>query len=107
MQVIADCRANFYLWEPLNHIGGAQIIPMALLSGATVSITEHFSTSRFWTEVLHYGANRIHYLDGSLELLLANTPSTNEKEHQVSCAFGAGASASVSTAFTQRFGIPL
>jgi crotonobetaine/carnitine-CoA ligase len=103
----ADSNANFYLWEPLNHIGGAQIIPMALLSGARVSMTERFSASRFWTEVIHYGANRIHYLGGILELLLANVPCENDREHQVTLAFGAGASTSVSAAFTQRFGIPL
>lgn len=103
----ADSSANYYLWEPLNHIGGAQIIPMALLSGATVSVTERFSASRFWSEVVACGANRIHYLGGILELLLASDPSPLEREHQVTLGFGAGASATVSAKFTQRFGIPL
>jgi crotonobetaine/carnitine-CoA ligase len=40
-------------------------------------------------------------------MLLANPASENDKGHEVTLAFGAGASATVAEAFTQRFGIPL
>ncbi len=103
----ANQEAVFYLWEPLNHIGGAQIIPMAFLSGCTIAMTEKFSVSRFWPEVIESAATRIHYLGGVIELLLRQEPAEHDRQHNITLGFGAGASEQTSRAFTQRFGIPL
>lgn len=103
----ANPDAVFYLWEPLSHIGGAQIIPMAFLSGCTIAMTEKFSVSRFWPEVIESAATRMHYLGGVIELLLRQEPAEHDRQHKITLGFGAGASEQISREFTQRFGIPL
>ncbi len=103
----ANSDAVFYLWEPLNHIGGAQIVPMALLSGCSIAMTKKFSVSRFWSEVIESGANRIHYLGGVLDLLLRQEASPDDRKHGVVLGFGAGAGENTSRAFTNRFGVVL
>ncbi len=37
----------FFVWEPLYHIGGAQLIPIPLLRDVTLSMVQRFSASRF------------------------------------------------------------
>jgi crotonobetaine/carnitine-CoA ligase len=103
----ADSEAVFYGWEPLNHIGGAQLIPMALISGARLALTDRFSVSRFWPEVIESQANRLHYLGGILELLLSASPTELDKQHKVQIGFGAGSTPDTAKAFEHRFGIPL
>ncbi len=70
-------------------------------------MTEKFSVSRFWAEVIESGATRMHYLGGVLELLLRQKPSEHDRQHKITLGFGAGASEQISRDFTQRFGVPL
>src|SRR6185312_2168847 len=51
-----------FMWEPLYHIGGAQMIVLPLIRGVTLDLVEHFSASRFWQQVKRYGASHIHFL---------------------------------------------
>lgn len=103
----ADSEQVFYVWEPLNHIGGAQLVPMALYSRAMLALTDRFSVSRFWGQVVASGATRIHYLGGILDHLLSAPPGEYDRAHRVALGFGAGASVAAARAFEQRFGIPL
>ncbi|MBV8839887.1 MAG: acyl--CoA ligase [Alphaproteobacteria bacterium] len=52
------------MWEPLYHIGGAQMIVLPLIRQVTLAMVEHFSASRFWQQVKQYGASHIHFLGG-------------------------------------------
>src|SRR5687767_4422902 len=50
-----------FMWEPLYHIGGAQMIVLPLIRDVTLALVEHFSASRFWNQVTSYGASHIHF----------------------------------------------
>ena len=103
----ADADQTFLLWEPLNHIGGAQMIPAALLSGARLAMVPKFSASSFWRQAKATGATRIHYLGGVLDLLAKQPPGAADRDHCVTHAFGAAARPEMWGLFPDRFGVTL
>ena len=98
---------KFLLWEPLYHIGGSQLLVLALLQPITLYMVPRFSASRFWEDVRKHGITKIHYLGGILEILLTRPETTEDKDHPVKLAFGAGARPEIWRKFQDRFGIPL
>lgn len=96
-----------YLWEPMFHIGGAQVALVPLLADVTVAMTSAFSASRFWPEVVQTRATHIHYLGGILQILLKQAPSPLERRHTVRVGWGAGATPAVWSACQRRFGLAL
>src|ERR1043165_114466 len=56
-----------FMWEPLYHIGGAQMIVLPLIRDVTLAMIEQFSASRFWRQVRDHGASHIHFLGGILQ----------------------------------------
>jgi hypothetical protein len=52
----------FFQWEPLNHVGGLQILVVALPRRITIAMVERFSASAFRAQVRACGATHIHYL---------------------------------------------
>lgn len=96
-----------YLWEPIFHIGGAQMLLLPLYAEASLALTTRFSASRFWSEVCRTGATHIHYLGGILQILLHLPPSPQERQHRVRVAWGAGATPAVWEACRRRFGFAL
>ena len=105
----ADVRAGdvMYLWEPLYHVGGIQVLVLALEHDVTVALGERFSASRFWREVRRVGATRIHFLGGILQMLLAQPPRADDRDHPVRVAWGGGAPPDVWRAFEERFGVQI
>ena len=95
------------LWEPLYHIGGAQMIGAALANQAALAMVERFSARRFWHQAKGFGANKMHYLGGVLEMLLAQPAHAGERDHNITLAFGAGAKAASWQIFEERFGVSL
>ena len=63
-----------YVWEPLFHIGGAQMMVLPLIRDVTLAIAERFSASRFWADVQRGQATHIHFLGGILQILLKQPP---------------------------------
>lgn len=100
----ADPGEVLYVWEPFNHIGGAQLIILPLIRDVTLALTSRFSASRFWDEVRACGATRIHHLGGILQMLLKQPESPRDRDHKVAVAWGGGCTPEVWTAFSQRFG---
>ena len=51
--LVSAVRAGdvMFMWEPLYHIGGAQMIVLPLIRDVTLAMAEHFSASRFWRQV--------------------------------------------------------
>lgn len=98
---------TYLLWEPLGHIGGAQMVPMALVSGARLAQVPGFSASRFWAQAREAGATRMHYLGGILDMLWKQPESPADRDHAVRLAFGAGAKPSLWRAFEERFSLHL
>ncbi|MDW6021845.1 AMP-binding protein [Mesorhizobium sp. BAC0120] len=97
----------FFVWEPLYHIGGAQLIPIPLLRDVRLSMVQRFSASRFWDDVRECGATQIHYLGGVLQILLKQPESARDRDHKVRVAWGGGCPRDIWRAFEERFGIPL
>ncbi|SDG93135.1 class I adenylate-forming enzyme family protein [Bosea robiniae] len=94
----------FFVWEPLYHIGGAQLLPLPMIRDVTLAMVERFSASRFWAQVREEGATHIHYLGGILQILLKQPPSAGDREHGVRIAWGGGCPADIWPQFRDRFG---
>lgn len=109
VMLVADARDGdvMFMWEPLYHIGGAQMVVAPLLRRVHLHLAPRFSASRFWDEVIEAGATHIHYLGGILQILLKQPPSPRERGHRVRVAWGGGAPAEIWDDVRERFGLPL
>ncbi len=107
--LVADARDGdvMFMWEPLYHIGGAQMVVVPLLRRAVLHLVPRFSARSFWDEVIAAGATHIHYLGGILQILLKQEPSAKERAHRVRVAWGGGAPAEIWDAVRGRFGVEL
>ncbi|MGX9962008.1 class I adenylate-forming enzyme family protein [Roseomonas sp. F4] len=109
VMLVADARDGdvFFMWEPLHHIGGAQMLVAPLLRRVSLHLVPRFSASRFWDEVTAAGATHIHYLGGILQILLKQDPSPKERMHGVRIAWGGGCPAELWPQVQARFGVSL
>ncbi|MGH7123369.1 MAG: AMP-binding protein, partial [Stellaceae bacterium] len=96
-----------FLWEPLSHIGGMQLLVLPLIRRVTLAMVERFSASGFWQQVVDTGATHIHYLGGILQILLKQPPSPLDRGHGVRIAWGGGCAAEAWRPFEKRFGVEI
>jgi crotonobetaine/carnitine-CoA ligase len=96
-----------YVWEPLFHIGGAQMVVLPLIRRATLVIAECFSASRFWADICASGATHMHFLGGILQMLLKQPPGPLDRAHGVRVAWGGGCPKEIWRPFEERFGITI
>lgn len=96
-----------YVWEPLFHIGGAQLIVLPLRLRVSLHMVARFSASRFWQEVTSVGATHIHFLGGILQILLKQLESPLDRTHGVRIAWGGGCPRDVWRPFEERFGVQI
>ncbi len=92
-----------YLWEPLFHIGGSEVIVLGVFFDVTIALAERFSASRFWDDVRRCKATHIHHLGGILSILMKQPPQPNDVDNSVRVAWGAGAPARIRQQFAERF----
>lgn len=106
---VAMARAGdvFHVWEPLYHIGGAQLLVVPLLVRVVLVLVERFSARRFWHEVQEEGATHIHFLGGILQILLKQPPGCLDRAHGARIAWGGGCPAEVWRPFEERFGVTI
>jgi carnitine-CoA ligase len=97
----------FLMWEPLYHIGGAQLMVLPLIREVALAMVDRFSATRFWRQAREYHASHIHYLGGILQLLLKQPPSPLDREHGVRIAWGGGCPADIWRPFQERFGVEI
>lgn len=93
------------LWEPLCHVGGAQVLLLPLLRRVSLAMVERFSASRFWSQAAALGATHIHHLGGILPMLLSRPPHDAEHRHRVRVSWGGGMTAHTWRAAEARFGV--
>jgi crotonobetaine/carnitine-CoA ligase len=103
----AQAGGVMFMWEPLYHIGGAQMIVLPLIREVTLALVEHFSASRFWQQVRTYGATHIHFLGGILQILLKQPPSALDRQHGARIAWGGGCPREIWRPFEERFGVQI
>lgn len=94
-----------YVWEPLHHNGGNQMVILGLLAPVTLALGSRFSARRFWTEVAESGATHIHYLGGVLQILLKQQPTSAEVSHRVRVLWGGGCPRELWFEAERRFGL--
>jgi crotonobetaine/carnitine-CoA ligase len=106
---VADARDRdvFLMWEPINHIGGLEVLVLAAQRRITLVMVERFSVSRFWLDVRQHGVTHLHFLGGVLALLLKAEPRPDDRDHGIRVAWGGGCPVSIWNAFEERFGIPI
>jgi len=106
---VADVRAGdrLFLWEPLCHIGGAQMLLLPFLEAVTLHAVPRFSASRFWPQVERAGATQLHYLGGVLDILMQLPESAQPEAHTLRVAWGAGVSAAAWEAVQARLKVRL
>lgn len=97
----------FYVWEPLFHIGGAQVVFVPLFCEITLALVPKFSASRFWRDIVDFDVTHIHYLGGVLQILLQLPPVPEERDNRVRVAWGAGATPEVRAACHSRYDFAL
>ncbi len=107
--VVSDAHDGdvLFVWEPLYHIGGAQLILLPLLRRIRLAMVARFSVSRFWSQVRETQATHIHYLGGILHRLLVQEPRDDDRDHNVRIAWGAGCPQAIWRTFSDRFGVRL
>src|SRR5688572_13466595 len=96
-----------HMWEPFYHIGGSEVLVLAVQKRVTLALVPKLSVSALWSEVREHGATHVHFLGGILALLLAQPPRADDRDHSVRVAWGGGCPAHVWTAFEQRFGVKI
>jgi carnitine-CoA ligase len=94
----------FFVWEPLYHIGGAQLLPLPMIRNIRLAMVDRFSARRFWQQVKAEGATHIHYLGGILQILLKQPQGATDHAHRVRVAWGGGCPPDVWRQFQARFG---
>ncbi|MGY6257000.1 AMP-binding protein [Paraburkholderia caledonica] len=92
---VADVRDSdrLFLWEPLCHIGGAQMLLLPFLANVTLHAVPRFSASQFWPQIERAGATQLHYLGGVLDILMQLPEREQPSKHTLRVAWGAGVSA--------------
>ncbi|WP_431285176.1 AMP-binding protein [Humitalea sp. 24SJ18S-53] len=106
-RLVSDAQDGdvFFMWEPLYHIGGSQLMVLPLLRRVVLHMVSRFSASRFWPDVIASGATQIHFLGGILQILMKQPASPQDRAHAVRIAWGGGCPPEIWTAFEQRFGL--
>jgi crotonobetaine/carnitine-CoA ligase len=107
--LVADVQAGdrLLLWEPLCHIGGAQMLLLPFLANVQLNVVQRFSASRFWAQCEAVGATQLHYLGGVLDILMQQDPATWPVRHSLRTLWGAGVSLTNWAAIEKRFGCRL
>ena len=92
---------------PMYHsVGGVQAPGSILVNGGTVVLSEKFSASRFWNDIVRWDCTIFQYIGELCRYLLHTDASPRETEHHIRMACGNGLRPDVWDAFKNRFRIP-
>ena len=105
MNVTAQDR--MYNCLPMYHsVGGVVATGALLVSGGAVVISERFSASRFWDEIVRWDCTLFQYIGELCRYLVNAPPHPQERAHRLRLCCGNGLRAGVWQDFQQRFAIP-
>jgi carnitine-CoA ligase len=107
--LVADVRAGdrLFLWEPLCHIGGAQMLMLPFIERVELHVVPRFSATQFWTQIVRSRATQLHYLGGILDILMQLPATAQPEPHSIRVAWGAGVAASSWQAIEERLQVRL
>ena len=92
---------------PLFHIGGQNMVWMALVSDTTVALAERFSASRFWQDVRAYGATFTLFLGAMIPILHKQPPRPDDHANPLRVALSAAAPRTIWEDFERRFDLTI
>jgi len=107
-QTAAGIREDdrIFLTLPLYHAtGGMCGVGSALNAGACLILKSKFSASTFWSDAIESGATALVYIGELGRYLMNQPPSTLERSHSITKAFGNGLRSDVWREFAGRTGI--
>ncbi|MGG4605596.1 class I adenylate-forming enzyme family protein [Paenalcaligenes sp. Me131] len=99
--------ARLFLWEPLCHIGGAQMLLVPFLECVCLLIVKRFSASRFWSQWQAARATHLHYLGGILDILVRLPQDEVPEGASIQTAWGAGVSKNAWQSVQEQLGCEL
>jgi len=92
---------------PLFHSVGGVVAPCSMLAaGASVVLSEKFSGSSFWRDVVRWDCTLFQYIGELCRYLLKAPQSEFETQHRLRLACGNGLRGDIWDAFQARFSIP-
>lgn len=100
-----DVLLSLFHWHHIN-ARNAIVLP-AILSGARVVFAPRFSASGFWDLVRREGVTGFSFMGAVGMMLLRQPPSSADRDHPLTKAYGGPAPADLVTAFADRFGVTL
>lgn len=106
---VADVQSGdrLFLWEPLCHIGGAQMLLLPFLETAGLHVVPRFSATHFWAQIARSKATQLHYLGGVLDILMQLPEDVQPASHTLRVGWGAGVSAATWDAIEARLQVRL
>lgn len=90
---------------PLFHIGGQNMVWMALVSDTAAAMAERFSASRFWDDVRACGATYTLFLGAMIPILAKQPRRPNDHDNPMRIALSAAAPPAIWEDFEARFGV--
>jgi carnitine-CoA ligase len=96
-----------YNMLPLFHIGGQNMVWMALVSDTTVALAERFSASRFWHDVRAYSATFTLFLGAMIPILHKQPPHPEDHANPLRVALSAAAPRTIWEEFERRFDVKI
>ena len=92
---------------PLFHIGGQNMVWMALVSDTTVALAERFSASRFWQDVREYHATFTLFLGAMIPILHKQPSRHDDHVNPLRVALSAAAPRTIWEEFERRFDVKI
>ena len=92
---------------PLFHVGGQNMVWMALVSDTAAAMAERFSASRFWDDVRAYGATYTLCLGAMIPMLAKQPQRPDDHDNPLRIALSAAAPPAIWEAFEKRFGVQI
>lgn len=98
---------RMYNCLPMYHsIGGVVATGAVLVCGGSVVLSERFSASCFWDDVVEWNCTLFQYIGELCRYLVATPPHPHETQHRLRLACGNGLRRDVWEQFQNRFCIP-
>jgi fatty-acyl-CoA synthase len=92
---------------PIYHSVGGIVAPCSMLSaGASVVLSDKFSASNFWQDIVRWDCTLVQYIGELCRYLLKAPASEFEGRHRLRLACGNGLRGDIWEAFQSRFAIP-
>jgi fatty-acyl-CoA synthase len=92
---------------PIYHSAGGIVAPCSMLSaGASVVLSDKFSASNFWQDIVRWDCTLVQYIGELCRYLLKAPASEFDGRHRLRLACGNGLRGDIWEAFQSRFAIP-